>query len=303
MNRTFLITLLALLLPAREIAQIALQKQIATIAAEAQGKVSVACSLPGLSIDCDLNPHAHPPMQSVFKTPLALTALHQIEQGKWALAQPIRFRATDRILPRTVSPLQDKYPAADVNVPLGELLRLAVSESDNAAADVILRTIGGPQAVNTYLKSLGIRGFHLQDDEAAVNQNPALQYRNWFEPAGAVQLLRRLADNPPVNQEHAALLLGWMQNTSRGPGRIQGLLPAGTIVVHKPGSSGTRRGLTAAWNDIGLITLPHGRRLAIAIFVTDSIADEATRNSVIARIAQAAYDAAAKTSSPSIPAP
>ncbi len=50
-----------------------------------------------------------------------------------------------------------------------------------------------------------------------------------------------------------------------------------------------------ATNDIGLITLPDGRRLAIAIFVTDSKADEATRDAVIARIARAAYDQAVAT--------
>lgn len=60
--------------------------------------------------------------------------------------------------------------------------------------------------------------------------------------------------------------------------------------MHKTGSSGTRDGVTAATNDIGLITLPDGRRLAIAIFISDSKADDATRDAVIARIAKAAYD-------------
>lgn len=50
-------------------AQPALQKQIAAIAADARGQVSVACSLPGTDLNCDLHPHAHPPMQSVFGSP------------------------------------------------------------------------------------------------------------------------------------------------------------------------------------------------------------------------------------------
>src|SRR5271154_6928488 len=65
-------------------AQQTLRDQIHAIAADAHGKVSVACSLPGTSLNCDLNPHAHPPMQSVFKLPLVLTVLHQIEQGKFS---------------------------------------------------------------------------------------------------------------------------------------------------------------------------------------------------------------------------
>ena len=61
--------------------------------------------------------------------------------------------------------------------------------------------------------------------------------------------------------------------------------------MHKSGTAATSHGFTAATNDIGLISLPGGRRLAIAVFVTDSRANEEKRNSVIARIARAAYDA------------
>ncbi|HVN03976.1 MAG TPA: serine hydrolase, partial [Bryobacteraceae bacterium] len=120
------------------------------------------------------------------------------------------------------------------------------------------------------------------------------QYRNWFEPAGAVEFLRVLSDHPPINAEHAALLLGWMRGTPRMNVRIPGKLPAGTIVMHKTGTSDTEHGITAATNDIGLITLPDGRRLAIAVFITDSKADDAGRDAVIASISKAAYDAAVR---------
>jgi beta-lactamase class A len=234
-------------------------------------------------------------MQSVFKAPLALAALHLIERGELSLDDPIRFRASDRILPRTYSPLQDQYPEAEVDMPLRRLLTLAVSLSDNAAADVVLRIAGGPAVVDAYMKAAGIGGFRLEDNEAGLHRDAGAQYRNWFEPAGAVQFLRLLNDHPPVTAEHAGLLLGWMRDSTRADRRIKGQLPAGTIVMHKPGISGTDHGLTAATNDIGLIALPDGRRLAIAIFVTDSTADEAARDSVIARIARAAYDAAVDT--------
>src|SRR5215475_14600671 len=87
-------------------AQPGLRQEIARIAADAQGKVSVACSLPGTSLNCDLNPHSHPPMQSVFKLPLGLVVLRQVEQGKFTIDQLVRYRPEDRILPRTYSPLQ-----------------------------------------------------------------------------------------------------------------------------------------------------------------------------------------------------
>jgi beta-lactamase class A len=231
-------------------------------------------------------------MQSVFKFPLAITALHLVEEGKLSLDQKVRFLPSDRILPHTHSPLQDKYPNANVDVPLRELLQLSISESDNVATDIVLRLVGGPSIVTSYINSIGITGFHLGDGEAGLARDLSAQYRNWFEPAAAVQLLRRISDNSPLTPEHTQILFDWMKNTSSGSGRIQGDLPAGTIVMHKTGTSGTRNGVTFATNDVGLIILPDGRRLAIAVFVTDSSADADTRDAVIARIAKTAYDQA-----------
>src|SRR5579871_5710293 len=131
---------LTLLMPAIAGAQQSLSGAIGALAVASQGKLSVACSLPGApahaELDCDFHPHAHPPMQSVFKAPLALFVLSRVEAGEFALDQPIRFEAGDRILPHAYSPLWDKYPDANVDVPLRELMRLAVSLSDNVAADI-----------------------------------------------------------------------------------------------------------------------------------------------------------------------
>jgi beta-lactamase class A len=281
----FLFTLFAVSAPAQEL----LRQQIRAIAVEAHGKVSVACSLPGSTLNCDLNPDEHPPMQSVFKLPLAVTVLHQVEQGTLSLNQPVRFLPEDRILPHVYSPLQDEYPDAGVDVPLRELVRLAVSLSDNVAADILLRLVGGPKAVNTYIAALKIQGFHLQDNEAVLHHEVSAQYRNWFEPAGAVQLLRRISDKSSLTSEHTNLLLGWMTPALR-TNRLEGDLPVEVRVAHKSGTSDVDDGVAYATNDIALIPLPDGRRIAIAVFVTDSTADQDTRERVIARIGRATYD-------------
>jgi beta-lactamase class A len=279
------------------LAQEPLWQQIRVIARDAQGKVSVACSLAGSALNCDLNPNAQPPMQSVFKLPLALTVLHEIEQGTLSLDQSVQFLPQDRILPHVYSPLQDHYPNGGVDVPLRELLRLTVSLSDNVAADILLRLVNGPNAVNMYIAALGIRGFHLQDSEAGLHREVSAQYRNWFEPTPAVQLLRRVSDNSPLTREHTDLLLGWMTSDHRTK-RLEGDLPSGIRVAHKSGTSDVDNGVAHATNDIGLILLPDGRRMAIAVFVTDSTADEATREQVIACIARAAYEASLQSTSP-----
>jgi beta-lactamase class A len=285
------ITLLATLLLSPTLsAQTSLSARLATLAAPAHGKVFVACSLPGTTLDCNLDPHGHPPMQSTFKFPLALAVFHQIELGKLTLDQPVRFAKSDRS--QTFSPLQDEFPEADVDVPLRKLIKLSVETSDNSATDLLLKLIGGPTVLQAYLDSLGLSAIHQQDSEHTLHADQKLQYRDYAEPAAMVALLRLLADRSPLTADHTALLNTWMLEATSGPQRIKGLLPAGTPVAHKTGSSGEKFGMIPATNDVGLITLPDHRRLALAIFVTDAHTGQATAERVIAEIARAIYDAA-----------
>lgn len=271
-------------------AQSSLHRRLVAVAGQAKGKVYVACSLPGTPLDCQLNAHDHPPMQSTFKFPLAMAVLHQVELGKLQLDQPIRFLPSDRSA--TYSPLQEEFPEADVDVPLRKIIQLAVETSDNTAADIQLRLIGGPTVLQRYLDSLGLSTIHQQDSEHTLHGDQKLQYRDSAEPAAMVALLRLFADRSPLDPEHTALLNRWMLQATSGPHRIKGLLPVGTPVAHKTGSSGLEFGMIPATNDVGLITLPNGRRLALAVFVTDAHADQDTCEHVIAAIAQAIYNEA-----------
>jgi beta-lactamase class A len=276
------------ILAATAAAQTPVHQRLAEIARDAQGKVYVSCSLPGVKLDCNLEPHGHPPMQSTFKFPLALAVLHQVELGNLQLDQPVRFLKSDRYA--TVSPLQDEFPEADVDVPLRKIIKLTVKNSDNIGANILLRLIGGADVLQQYLDSLGFSAIRQQDSERDLHEDPQLQYRDYAEPASMVPLLRLFADHSPLNPEHTALLNEWMLATSTGPKRIKGLLPANTPVAHKTGSSGEVWGMIPATNDVGLITLPDGRRLALAVFVTDAHADQDTCERVIARIAREVYD-------------
>jgi beta-lactamase class A len=103
-------------------------------------------------------------------------------------------------------------------------------------------------------------------------------------------LLRALDERHGLSEGSQALLLKLMIESPTGAKRLKGLLPAGTVVAHKTGTSGTQRGITAATNDIGIITLPNKRHVAIAVFVSDSPADAATREEVIAKVARAVWD-------------
>jgi beta-lactamase class A len=300
------LVLLLAVAPSTAFTQTLLQAKVAAIANDARGTVSVACLLPDTTLNCDLHPHNHSPMQSMFKYPLALTVLHLADTGKLfsgqrprepvhvILDRKVRFLPEDRI-PGAYSPLQVRYPNANVDVTLRELIQLAAGQSDNGATETLLRIIGGPAVVQRYIHSLGITGFQLIDTERDLDRDESFQYRDWIEPAAAVQLLQSLVHNPPIPPEANAFLVETLTVSVTGPGRLRAGLPAGTPLAHKTGSSGIHGGITAATNDMGLITLPDGRKLAIAVLVTDSRADEATRDGVIARIGRAAYDEAIVT--------
>ena len=82
-----------------------------------------------------------------------------------------------------------------------------------------------------------------------------------------------------------------MIETSTGKNRIKGQLPEGTIVAHKTGSSGTNEeGITAAANDMGIVTLPDGKHFAISVFVTNSKENDKTNEKIISDISKAAWD-------------
>lgn len=266
-----------------------LRLQIERITREAQSRVGVAARVLETGESVGFNEGARFSMQSVYKIPIAMALLRQVDKGKLSLDQPIRVQPADFLPPDRYSPLRDANPRG-VTLPLREVLRESVSQSDNTASDIVLHMAGGPRAVMSHLRDLGLRDVVVANTERELGQNPSVQHRNWATPQATVALLRALQEGRGLSPQSRALLLGWMKQTPHGAQQLKGLLPKGTAVAHKTGSSGTVSGVTAATNDVGLISLPGGRHLAIAVFVADSKAPKATREKVIARIARAVWD-------------
>ena len=265
-----------------------LRAQINRIAAAARGRVGASVLLIETGEMISHNAAARFPMQSVYKLPIGMAVLSRVDAGVLNLERRVRVEPAEYPPVGQYSPLRDAHPdGADVSV--GELLRLAVSESDNTASDLLLRFAGGAGEVMKYLRGLGARGVIVRNTEQELGSDDAAQYRNWATPASAVALLRLLHEGRGLSEEGRRLLLRLMTESTTGPKRIKGRLPAGTPVAHKTGTSGTRDGVTAATNDIGIVTLADGRHLAVAVFVADARADQATREDVIARIAEAAW--------------
>jgi beta-lactamase class A len=272
-----------------ETQDIELKKDLEQIASAAKGKVGVVAVLLETGESISLNPHDHFPMQSVYKLPIGMAVMKQVDAGKIKLDQKVRVTKDDFIGRASHSPIRDKYPNG-TELTVNELLAWMLLESDGTASDVLMKLAGGSEAVQAYLTELKTTDMIVLDTEKAFAQDHSLQYRNWTTPEAAVALLRALYERRGLSESSQGLLLKLMTESKTGPRRLKGLLPAGAGVAHKTGTSGTENGVTAATNDIGIITLPSGRHLAIAVFVADSPADEATREGVIAKIARAVWN-------------
>ena len=265
-----------------------LQKQFETIAKAAKGKVGVAVELLESRESVTLNAQEHFPMQSVYKLPIAMAALHQVDERKIKLEQPIEITTNDFAIGMH-SPVRDAHPLG-TTLTLSNLLQQMISASDGTACDVLLRLLNCPSAVDGYLRSLGLTNIVVATSEKEIGQDELAQYRNWATPEAFNVLLRRLSEGRDLSASSRQILLQFLTDTSTGPRRIKGLLPAGARVAHKTGTSQTVKGLTRATNDAGIISLPDGRHLVITVFISDSTADTATRDMVIAKVARAAWD-------------
>jgi beta-lactamase class A len=266
-----------------------LEERIGQIASEAKGRVGVAAVVLETRDAVSLSPHDHFPMQSVYKLPIGMAVLRQVDEGKLKLDERVRVGKSDFVGRGQHSPVRDRNPKG-VELSVGELLRYAISESDGTASDVLLGLVGGAGMVNDYLKEIEVGEMVVADTEKEIGHDWETQYRNWASPEGAIALLRALYERRKLSQQSQTLLLKLLTESTPGQKRLKGLLPVGSIVAHKTGTSGTQGGVTAATNDIGLLTLPNGKHLAIAVFVSDSPADEATREGVIAKVARAVWD-------------
>ena len=269
-----------------------LQKQLERIAAEAKGKVGVYALLIETGAAAGLNADRHFPMQSVYKLPISMAVMQQVEAGKINLDEKAGVARSDFVSPGQHSPIRDKYPNG-TELSVKELIQYAISESDGTASDVLMNLAGGASKVQVYLTSIGADNINVLNSEKEMAQDWQVQYDNWASPEAAVSLLLKMRDwrEWKANADDSEqLLTKFMAESLPGAKRLKGLLPPGTPVAHKTGTSGTRGGITAATNDIGVIALPNGKHIAIAVFVSDSRADEKTREGVIAKIAKAAWD-------------
>jgi beta-lactamase class A len=292
MMKTFLIvSILFSFLPFTVPAQTnSLRRGIEQIIASKKATVGVAIYGLESKDTVSINGNIHYPMQSVFKFHIALAVLNEVDKGKLSLNTIIFTKKTD-LLANMWSPIADKYPNQDIKLPVDSLLGYTVSQSDNNGCDILLKLLGGPATVNNYIHSIGIKGISIMASEGEMHKEWNVQFTNWTTALSATQLLTLFFNRKILSQSSYSFLWKIMTETSTGPKRIKGQLPPGTLVAHKTGTSATNeKGITAAVNDIGIVTLPNGTHFAISVFVSNSTENEEANEKMIADITKLAWD-------------
>lgn len=283
------ITLLFLLIATYSFSQ-NLKKEILQITKGKNATVAVSVLDFGNDKTVHINGNKKLPMLSVFKFHIGLAVLNEVDQGKLNLDQKILIKKSD-LLENTWSPIRERFPEGDIEMPLGLLIKYTVAESDNNGCDILLRLIGGTETVQKFINSKGIRNFTIKVNEEQMHQGFEFMYLNTTTANSANQLLKDFRDKKIVSKTSTDFLMTTMLETSTGKNKIVAQLPESVPVAHKTGSSGkNEKGLTIAENDIGIVTLPGGKSYALSIFVSDSMESAETNTKMIADISKIVFD-------------
>ena len=199
------------------------------------------------------------PMASTMKIAVAAIYLAQVEHGRRSL--------DDRISGQSARALMERM----------------IIRSDNHATDVLLRDIGGPRALQQWIEDNRLSNMRVDRTIAQLlaAKRDLWDVRDSSTPKAMVELLRRIDSGELLRPQSRAYLLDLMRRCATGKNRLKGLLPGGTQIEHKTGT------LNGYVSDVGIITMPDGRRVAVAAFARGG----SDRPRTIAEAARTIYDA------------
>jgi beta-lactamase class A len=309
--------------PPAERPDTALEARLAAIVKDAPGHYAIAAKILGTDRIARVNGSMRVPLMSVVKLPVALVVLDGVDHGRWTLDTPVTLRSQD-MHPRGM--LGDRYPRGGGPVSLHALAAIMITHSDNSAADALMRLVGGPRAVTDWLEHHGLHDLRvdrterdlgndwhglgpiadttltaeeirelrsevpadLHDSAARAMQNDP---RDTGTPEACVRVLEKLWAGELLSAAMTDTLKAILSRCATSEERLPGLLPKGTPIARKTGTGGAWNGVTVAIDDIGVMRLPNGEDVAIAVLVGEVRGPVHRAERTIARIARAVYDA------------
>jgi beta-lactamase class A len=220
------------------------------------------------------------PMCSTFKLLAGAAVLARVDAGKEKLERRIRYDAKELV---TYAPGTEKRVATGMT--LAELCDAAITLSDNTAGNLLLASLGGPQGLTAFARTLGDGVTRLDRIETELNEAVPGDPRDTTTPAAMAADIRALVLGDALSPASRGQLRRWLVNNKTGDARLRAGVPAGWIVGDKTGTGGN-----GSNNDVGVIWPPGREPIVVTVYLTESPGPAERRNAAIAAVASAISD-------------
>lgn len=250
---------------------ISLQKKLAALEASSGGRIGISAINTTNNTHIQYRAEEHFPIQSTCKVMVASAILKQSLTDNQFLQQKVTYKKQDLLF---WSPVTEKHLADGMTI--SELCAAAVMYSDNAATNLLIKKLGGPEAVTTFARSIGDIAFRLDDWEPKLNSNPD-DLHDTSTPAATEKSLQQLALGNALAIPQREQLVTWMKGNTTGNNRIRAGVPKGWIVADKTGSGDY--GIT---NDIGIIWPPKCAPIVVVMYFVQNKKDAPHREDILA---------------------
>jgi beta-lactamase class A len=215
------------------------------------------------------------PMCSTFKLLAAAMVLKRVDDGQERLDRSI---AIERAAILAHSPLTE--PNVGGTMTMGALCEATVTQSDNAAANLMLASFGGPAALTAYVRVLGDRTTRLDRNEPSLNEALAGDSRDTTTPAAMLKSMQTLVLGDALKPASRAQLREWLVANQTGGQKIRAGLPAGWQVGDKTGG-----GAFGTNNDVAIVWPPGRPPVLVTAYLTQTKAPLAQRDAALAAVA------------------
>lgn len=215
------------------------------------------------------------PMCSTFKTLLAARVLARVDAGEERLDRAIAFGPSDMV---PHAPVTGAH-LAEGSLSVEALCRAIVQVSDNPAANLLLKTVGGPAGLTAWLRSIGDDVTRLDRWETELNSSIPGDSRDTTTPAAMVRTCAKLLQGEILKPASLERLSVWLEGTTTGLKRLRANLPAGWRAGDKTGT-----GDNGSTNDVAVFWPPGGGLILVAGYVTATKVPLAVREEVLAEV-------------------
>jgi beta-lactamase class A len=227
-------------------------------------------------------------MCSTFKLPLCAAILHEADQGHINLEDQLNFSKANMV---------PNSPVTEGNVSKGTMTIAALCEatqttSDNLAANLLVKRLGGPAALTQQLRAFGDNITRIDRTEPEMNHVLVGDDNDTTTPFAMMQLLQRILTTDLLKPESRELLIGWMVATKTGTKRLRAGLPVDWKAGNKTGTGGMANDMPNRYNDVA-IAWPNGKApIIITSYYESPVKSEDMRDEDQAVLAEVAKIAA-----------